>query len=139
MVTRNTGETVTHLHDTLWQPAGLRPFHPAISRDDASIPPKPDPAALHAIANEWAVASDMNEVLMVGDSVANDVGFGKNAGAATALVDSGRRTIEGGASDGGADFVVGNLALLPQQLWKRFDIESGSPVTPAAVDFSAMI
>ena len=46
LVTRNTALTVAHLHQELW-PAGLQPFAPTISRDDAGVPPKPDPTALH--------------------------------------------------------------------------------------------
>ena len=52
-----------------------------------------------------------------------DVAFGKAAGAATALLDSGRRTVEGGA-DGGADIVVHRLANLPRALFERFEIGS---------------
>ena len=77
----------------------------------------------------------MRGVIMVGDSVANDVGFGKAAGASTALVDSGRRVVEGGG-DGGADLCVPNLALLPQLLWQHFDLETSSPVTPGSQKFS---
>jgi len=109
LVTRNTQATVAHLHRALWKPAGLRPFAPAISRDDLSVPPKPDPTALHTIAESWGVAT--SELLMVGDSAANDVAFGKRAGAATALVDSGRAQREGGdglrESDGRQDPVPG--------------------------------
>ena len=50
MVTRNSAETVAHLHAALWEPAGLVAFAPAISRDD-DLPPKPDPAALGRIAS----------------------------------------------------------------------------------------
>ena len=100
LVTRNTRATIDHLHATLWK--GLPPFSPAISRDDA-YEPKPHPAALEAILKTWEIA-DPAEVVMVGDSPANDVVFGKKAGVATALVDSGRRFTEGG-SDEGADVV----------------------------------
>ena len=136
LVTRNTAETVTHLHAAHWEPAGLQPFEPAISRDTANIPAKPDPAALHAIAAQWDV-SRMDELVMVGDSLPNDVGFGKAAGTATALVDSGRRHVDAAKGDGAGDpdFCVENLALLPQLLWKHFDIESGSSVTPGAQKF----
>ena len=122
LVTRNTRATVAHLHDALWAPRGLAPFAPAISRDD-ELPAKPDPAALARIASAWGAAAPSGELLMVGDSPANDVAFGKAAGAATALLDSGRRTVEGGA-DGGADLVVHRLASLPRALFERFEIGS---------------
>ena len=133
LVTRNTQETVAHLHSALWHSAGLKAFDPAISRDDDALPAKPNPAALHAIAKAWGVA-DASELLMVGDSPANDIGFGKAAGVATALVDSGRRYTEGGA-DGGADFCVENLALLPQLLWNSFEVRT--TVLPASTKFAA--
>ena len=122
LVTRNTRATVAHLHDALWAPRGLAPFAPAISRDD-ELPAKPDPAAFARIASAWGAAAPSGELLMVGDSPANDVAFGKAAGAATALLDSGRRTVEGGA-DGGADIVVHRLASLPRALFERFEIGS---------------
>ena len=60
---------------------------------------------------------------MVGDSPSNDVGFGKAAGVSTALLDTGRRTFEGG-DDGGADIVVDALARLPCRLFAEFEIRS---------------
>eukprot|EP00469_Lotharella_globosa_P010546 CAMPEP_0167777266 /NCGR_PEP_ID=MMETSP0111_2-20121227/3597_1 /TAXON_ID=91324 /ORGANISM="Lotharella globosa, Strain CCCM811" /LENGTH=372 /DNA_ID=CAMNT_0007667429 /DNA_START=133 /DNA_END=1251 /DNA_ORIENTATION=- len=120
LVTRNTKTTVDHLHAHLWEPAGLPRFDPAISRDDASIPAKPKPGALEAIAKAWGMPLG-EEVLMVGDSPSNDVAFGKDAGTTTALVDSGRRFVEG-STDGGADFVVEGLHLLPHRLWTHFEI-----------------
>jgi beta-phosphoglucomutase-like phosphatase (HAD superfamily) len=72
MVTRNTAATVAHLHTAFWEPAGLPAFSPAVSRDDASLPPKPDPAALASIAAAWGVPLGP-ELLMVGDSVSQSV------------------------------------------------------------------
>ena len=46
-------------------------------------PPKPDPAALASIAAAWGLPLGP-ELLMVGDSPANDVGFGRAAGVSTA-------------------------------------------------------
>ena len=116
LVTRNTRATIDHLHATLWK--GLPPFSPAISRDD-SYEPKPHPAALEAILATWGVLPE--EVVMVGDSPANDVVFGKKAGVATALVDSGRRFTEGG-SDEGASMVVENIAALAARFHERFEL-----------------
>lgn len=122
IVTRNTSLTVGHLHEALWIPAGLQPFAPAISRDDAAMPAKPDPAAMQAIASKWNLPLGP-DVLMVGDSPSNDIKFGKNAGVSTALLDTGRRCVEGG-TNGGADIVVDALARLPHQLWQYFEIQS---------------
>ena len=115
----------------LWDPLQLPTFHPAISRDvPIDLPAKPHPAAMQVIAKEWNVEKEeLNAILMVGDSPSNDVVFGKAAGTATALVDSGRRYVEEKngkiASDGGADFVVQNLALLPNLLWQQYTIGKG--------------
>ena len=91
LVTRNSALSVEHFMIRLWSPLGLPPLSPAISRDDA-LPPKPDPAALKAIAEDWKASP--SELLMVGDSPSNDVVFGKRFGCATALVDSGRKHLE---------------------------------------------
>ena len=118
IVTRNTARTVDHLHSSLWCPSGLSRFSPAISRDaPPGMPAKPHPAALESIAREWGVPLDEG-LLMVGDSPANDVGFGRAAGVSTALLDTGRRHVEGG-SDGGADLVVDALGRLPHLLGGR--------------------
>lgn len=122
IVTRNTAQTVDRLHDALWIPAGLKPLSPAISRDDAALPAKPDPAAMKAIASKWGLPLGP-DLLMVGDSPSNDVKFGKAAGVSTALLDTGRRCTEGG-TDGGADMVVDALARLPHRLWQHFEIQS---------------
>lgn len=134
LVTRNTAKTVQHLHRALWEPAGLPPFWPAISRDDP-YPPKPDTRALSAIADAWRTPLGP-ELLMVGDSPANDVAFGAAAGIATALVDSGRRhaekaglvTAEHAPSMAGADLVVHTLDELPALLEEHFVLEPAAPL-----------
>jgi phosphoglycolate phosphatase-like HAD superfamily hydrolase len=128
LVTRNSAESVEHLHAALCGPAGMPRFDPAVSRDDAGIPPKPDPTAMQHISHRWSLAPDT--LLMVGDSPLNDVAFGKAAGAHTALVDSGRRVIEGAVSSGGADLVVASLAELPRAIWAHFTLPgpTGEPI-----------
>ena len=158
LVTRNTKETVEHLHSALWEPLGLPRFSPAISRDSpAHVPAKPHPAAMNIVKEAWGLASPLGsppsstinngllpDVLMVGDSPSNDIEFGKAAGVATALVDSGRRYDE--EQQGKLanryprpDFYVTNLALLPQLLWKEYTLErkedsllKNPPPTPPA-------
>jgi HAD superfamily hydrolase (TIGR01549 family) len=131
LVTRNSSRTVDHFQRMLWQPAGIPALAPALSRDDDIGPPKPDPTVLRAIAAHWDVPLG-DGLLMIGDSPKNDVLFGKAAGVATALVDSGRRYIEATASATppssssaadptcGADFVVGSLAELPALLERTY-------------------
>ena len=134
VVTRNTIRTVGRLHRVL-EPSGLPPFWPSIARDaPAGVPPKPDAAALALIAAAWGVPLGP-ELLMVGDSPANDIAFGAAAGLATALVDSGRRHAEaaGGVTSehaGGAaapDLVVETLAELPALLEARYRVETSMP------------
>jgi phosphoglycolate phosphatase-like HAD superfamily hydrolase len=133
LVTRNTKSTVDVLYERLWKPHGLRVFGPMVSRDalDPPLPPKPDPAALQYIAQQWGVQLPSDEIIMVGDSPYNDIGFGRKAGVATALVDTGRRFLEQGSgkfdssASEGADIVVETLAMLPQHLFKRYSIFTG--------------
>lgn len=120
LVTRNSARTIAHFHEHVW-PANLPPMSPAISRDDAH-PAKPDPAALAAIAETWGIPLGPG-LLMVGDSPANDVCFGKAAGVRTALLDTGRRHAEAGGTQG-ADVCVENLAALARQLWAFYTVDS---------------
>jgi phosphoglycolate phosphatase-like HAD superfamily hydrolase len=120
LVTRNSSSTVQHFQRVLWEPAGLPPLFPALSREDEVGPPKPDPAALRYIASQWDVPLDAG-LVMVGDSPKNDIAFGKAAGLATALLDTGRRYVDGDdGTDGGADFVVSSLAGLPALLERTY-------------------
>jgi len=100
-------------------------FKRIITRDDTvgdkTIPPKPDPTAMNIIANEcFGVPSDNGvhrpEILMVGDSITNDVGFGKNAGVQTALLAT-------EDDSGGADIRIERLSELPKTIWKTFAID----------------
>ncbi|KAJ1453660.1 HAD-like domain-containing protein [Pelagophyceae sp. CCMP2097] len=109
VVTRNTQKTVDFFHAEVWPQSA---FDPAVSRD-SGVAAKPDRAAMDKIAQKWGMQT--TELLMVGDSLANDVGFGKNAGSLTALL---------GAHEGenGPDFCVPHLGLLPRRLWELCDI-----------------
>lgn len=144
IVTRNSAATLEHFYSALWEPAGLRAFSPAISRDgevvlpgggasssavDAALPvelqPKPHPAALIAIARRWEVALPSESLLMVGDSPSNDIGFGRAAGVSTALLDSGRRYVEaeGAKPSVAPDWCVAELGDLPALLAERYELE----------------
>ncbi|KAG2483810.1 hypothetical protein HYH03_017333 [Edaphochlamys debaryana] len=74
LITRNVRRSVAFFHQRL----GLEPFQPAITRE-CEFPYKPSPAALQHIASGWGVPP--SEVLMVGDSVKDDVVSGNRAGA----------------------------------------------------------
>lgn len=134
IVTRNTRRTTDVLINDILPPSLGKHFHPMITRDD-EYPPKPDPAAMQAIMKEWSAndrpAPESSSFLMVGDSVANDIGFGNQAGATTALLDSGRRYQEEQQGKTASiddtilkpDFVVDCLWQLSRQLWFHFHID----------------
>ena len=118
VVTRNTAKTIEAVSRCITGEEIVRSpcFLPSISRDDA-FPSKPDPACFEHIAAAWGTSG--SGIVMVGDSPSNDVSFGKAANAATVLLDTGRRHIEGG-TDGGADWVVASLTELPALLKEHY-------------------
>ena len=81
LVTRNVSRSVDFFHRMHFP---LPPFSPSLSRE--WTPYKPDPAALHHIAERWGV--DSSELLMIGDSAKDDVVCGNRAGSVTMLLDS---------------------------------------------------
>ncbi|KAJ4722828.1 Haloacid dehalogenase-like hydrolase domain-containing protein [Melia azedarach] len=89
LITRNFKEAVDLFHDRF----GIT-FSPALSREFR--PYKPDPAPLLHICSTWDIQP--SEVMMVGDSLKDDVACGKRAGAFTCLLDetgSERRDLHG--------------------------------------------
>jgi HAD superfamily hydrolase (TIGR01549 family) len=117
LVTRNTRKTTDVLTNKL---LSRQNFHPVIPRDDG-CPPKPDPAALKVIANEWAAPLPNDGIIMVGDSVSNDIAFGKNAGIKTALLDTDNSRSN---HEPKADFVMTDLTMLPSYIWSNYCIKS---------------
>lgn len=110
-------------------------FDVIISRDDESFPPKPDPASLRHILQKWGITNDNVDhdnatasVVMVGDSPANDVAYGKAAGTTTVLVDSGRRFVatetakQQDAMMTTPDCIVQHLWEIPRWLWLNREI-----------------
>jgi HAD superfamily hydrolase (TIGR01509 family) len=83
LVTRNNSRAVHAFHAHLHAVASARPFIPALARE--FHPPKPDPAALHHCAETWGVCP--TELVMIGDSLADDVVAGNRAGTHTILID----------------------------------------------------
>ncbi|KAK4482505.1 hypothetical protein RD792_009664 [Penstemon davidsonii] len=78
IITRNVKEAVDLFHNRF----GMI-FSPALSREFR--PYKPDPAPLLHICSNWGVQP--HEVMMIGDSLKDDVACGKRAGAFTCLLD----------------------------------------------------
>ena len=133
IVTRNTKRTTDVLTEKLLPPPLGAHFHPIITRD-SGFPPKPDPTAMNEIARQWGVTLPSESLLMVGDSVSNDVAFGRKAGIRTALLDSGRRyqeELQGKLDDNKSKnqeqfqppFVTDTLWGLARQLWLHYHID----------------
>jgi HAD superfamily hydrolase (TIGR01549 family) len=118
LVTRNTRKSADVLTKKLL-PSSIK-FDPVIPRD-ADYPAKPNPDALHAIAIEWSLELPSDGIVMVGDSVSNDIVFGKNAGVSTALLDTDGSK---GSYEPKADFIMAELTALSRHLWSNFCIES---------------
>ncbi|KAG4908280.1 hypothetical protein JHK84_056806 [Glycine max] len=78
LITRNTKSAVDLFHERF----GIT-FSPALSREFR--PYKPDPGPLLHICSLWEVQP--NEVIMIGDSLKDDVRCGRQAGAFTCLLD----------------------------------------------------
>ncbi|KAJ5349781.1 hypothetical protein N7541_007508 [Penicillium brevicompactum] len=81
LCTRNFEIPVKNLLDN-HLPAHI--FLPIITRDTPNVVPKPDPAGILHIANEWELENAEN-LIMVGDSI-DDMTSGHMAGAATVLL-----------------------------------------------------
>ncbi|EEF44338.1 haloacid dehalogenase-like hydrolase domain-containing protein At2g33255 [Ricinus communis] len=114
LITRNVKEAVDLFHLR----SGVM-FSPALSREFR--PYKPDPAPLLHICSTWEVQPD--EVIMVGDSLKDDMVCGKRAGAFTCLLDEKGRY---GSSDFAKlvepDFKVASLAEVQSLLETNFDL-----------------
>lgn len=123
LVTRNTCTTAQVLMELLRKEDESIPcMDPVISREShAHLPPKPDPTALHEIAQHWNI-QDTQELLMVGDSPVNDVAFGKAAGARTALLSSHTKS-SASSNRHDADIHVNHLIELPRHIWNACFID----------------
>ncbi|GLT99280.1 hypothetical protein SLE2022_167260 [Rubroshorea leprosula] len=115
LITRNVKESVDLFHERF----GVT-FSPALSREFR--PCKPDPAPLLHICSAWEVQP--TEVMMVGDSLKDDVACGKRAGAFTCLLDEkGRYDSPHFANlDLQPDFKVSSLTEVCSLLESKFDL-----------------
>ncbi|PWY95214.1 HAD superfamily hydrolase [Aspergillus sclerotioniger CBS 115572] len=82
LCTRNFEAPVLHLLNN-HLPAHV--FLPIITRETPGLMPKPDPAGILFIANEWGLDGGAGGLIMVGDSL-DDMTAGHTAGAATVLL-----------------------------------------------------
>lgn len=115
LITRNVKEAVELFHTRF----GLK-FLPALSREFR--PYKPDPAPLHFICSAWDVQP--NEVIMIGDSLKDDVACGKRAGAFACLLDETGRysSPEYAHVELKPDFTVSSLSQIHSLLEANFDL-----------------
>ncbi|CAJ2627949.1 haloacid dehalogenase-like hydrolase domain-containing protein At2g33255 [Trifolium pratense] len=115
LITRNMKSAVDLFH----QRFGIT-FSPALSREFR--PYKPDPAPLLHICSLWEVQP--NEVIMVGDSLKDDIACGGRAGAHTCLLDqTGRYNAPEYANvDFKPDFKVTSLAEVYSLLETNFEL-----------------
>ncbi|KAF3457526.1 hypothetical protein FNV43_RR02184 [Rhamnella rubrinervis] len=116
LITRNVKDAVDLFH----QRFGMT-FSPALSRE--FHPYKPDPAPLLHICSTWQVKPD--EVIMIGDSLKDDVACGKRAGAFTCLLDESGRydSPEYANVDHKPDVKVSSLTEFYSLLERHFDLE----------------
>ncbi|KAF3685869.1 Haloacid dehalogenase-like hydrolase domain-containing protein [Capsicum annuum] len=97
-------------------------FSPALSREYR--PYKPDPAPLLHICSTWEIQP--NEVMMIGDSLKDDVACGKRAGAFTCLLDeTGRYDAPEYANvEHQPDYKVSSLVEVQSLLERDFELTS---------------
>lgn len=121
LVTRNSARTAQRLVELLETTTARDvAFDHIITRDDEEFPPKPDPASFHRIATSWNVPTE--NLAMVGDSLSNDIVYGKRAGATTVLLDTGRQHSE--EAHVVPDICIHELGSLPRSIWNNFEIDS---------------
>ncbi|XP_076959767.1 haloacid dehalogenase-like hydrolase domain-containing protein At2g33255 [Bidens hawaiensis] len=115
IITRNVKSAVDLFHERF----GMS-FSPALSREFR--PYKPDPAPLRHICSTWGV--EPSEVVMIGDSLKDDVACGKRAGAVTFLLDeTGRFDSPKYANvEHKPDYTVSSLAQFHSLLESNFDL-----------------
>lgn len=115
LITRNVKSAVDLFHERF----GMS-FSPALSREFR--PYKPDPAPLLHICSSWEV--EPNEVMMIGDSLKDDVACGKRAGAFTCLLDETGRydSPEYATFEHKPDYKVSSLSQLQSLLETNFDL-----------------
>ncbi|KAJ5640640.1 hypothetical protein N7528_000265 [Penicillium herquei] len=82
LCTRNFEAPVKYLLQN-WLPEHT--FLPIVTRDTPDVIPKPDPAGILHIAEQWGLVNRAENLIMVGDSI-DDMTSGHKAGAATVLI-----------------------------------------------------
>jgi phosphoglycolate phosphatase-like HAD superfamily hydrolase len=95
VLTRNVERSVDALHDKL----PVKPFEPAVARNTLhpvhqhNISPKPHPDAIHYICQSWKCSP--SQVIMVGDSLKDDVVAANRAGCTSVFLNMGKDNCSG--------------------------------------------
>lgn len=107
VLTRNVGKSVDVLHEKLWNKHSAKEFFPAVNRETEGgegqgvLPSKPSPDAIYHICNIWGMST--KEVIMVGDSDADDIAAAFRAGCAgRVLLRYGGKSFDNDAGGGDA-------------------------------------
>ena len=102
VLTRNVERSIDAFHDKL-HPTTIPPFAPAVARNtvhpllQTHIPAKPQPDAIHYICQEWNCLPQ--DVIMVGDSLKDDVVAANRAGCASIHLSMGEDNCSGNTND----------------------------------------
>ncbi len=83
VLTRNVGKSIEVMQEKLWESKSVKEFFPVVNResegsDGRTLEMKPSPDAIFHICNVWGC--DPKDVLMVGDSAADDIVAANRAG-----------------------------------------------------------
>ena len=93
VLTRNVESSLDYMQDKLWKEESITPFFPAVARDTTArapgelerfLIPKPDPDSIFYICRQWGC--EPKDVIMVGDSAADDIVCANRAGCASVLL-----------------------------------------------------
>lgn len=123
LITRNVKDSVDFFHSRF----GLPSFRPALSRE--FTPFKPSPAPLLHICEVWGIRP--SEVMMVGDSAADDIVCGNRAGARTCLLDEqGRYNVPELLEDKVPTHKIQSLLELNALLLENYDLQSVGDAQP---------
>lgn len=96
VLTRNVETSIDAMHDKVWKEAGLHPFYPVVARDTSVnvvdgnmqakrlLKSKPNPDPIFHICSMWDC--DPVDVIMVGDSVLDDIVCANRAGCGASVL-----------------------------------------------------
>jgi len=104
VLTRNVERSVHAFHDKLHP---TPPFVPAVARntihpqEQINITPKPHPNAIHYICESWGCEPE--EVIMVGDSLKDDIVAANGAGCASVFLSMGKDNCSGNEGDSSSE------------------------------------